>query len=257
MPTRRTLAPVHPLLHRGAQQVPGESGELQRLPPKARVHAGRQRARGDAQLRRGTPRKGARLPPNRALREGVAQAQGVGGAALRGGQGVARFSEVQAKGAGEGQLRGPHDRLRSKRQAATDLRSERSEENGAGCRSSAARSRPFRLPRSPRTSPGLHSAPRGTFFNTLVDSPKFAPLEQALRPLRFSLPCPRVGFYYRQRVMGKEFPACLNRTRKRCVVYWRRPSVRGKLRSWTRCSTLTSSAGTPIPRLERLGGQTP
>ena len=41
VPARGTLAPVHPLLHREAQQVPGRSGELQRLPPEARVHAGR------------------------------------------------------------------------------------------------------------------------------------------------------------------------------------------------------------------------
>jgi hypothetical protein len=36
-----TLAPLHPLLHRGTHQVPGRSRGLQRLPPEAPVHARR------------------------------------------------------------------------------------------------------------------------------------------------------------------------------------------------------------------------
>jgi hypothetical protein len=34
VPARGTLAPLHPLLHREAKQVPGQSGKLQRLPLK-------------------------------------------------------------------------------------------------------------------------------------------------------------------------------------------------------------------------------
>jgi transposase len=92
--TRGALAPVHPLLHREVKQVPSGPEKLQRLPPEAWVHTRRQRARSDAQLRRGATRKGQSLPRDRALREGFAQTQGVGGAHVRGDQGVARDKEV-------------------------------------------------------------------------------------------------------------------------------------------------------------------
>ena len=88
------------------KQVPGGCRELQRLPPEARVHAGSQRARADAQLRRGAPRKGQSLPRDRTLREGFAQAQGVGGADVRGSQRVARDEEVPAQDALAGERGG-------------------------------------------------------------------------------------------------------------------------------------------------------
>ena len=45
-----------------------------------------------------------------AYRKALTQTRGMGRALVRGGQGVARIETLQAKGAGEGELRSPHDR---------------------------------------------------------------------------------------------------------------------------------------------------
>ena len=63
------------------------------------------------------PGPGARLPRDRALRQGDAQAEGLGRAALRRGQGLARAAPLPAAGAGEGQRRGAADRRRPEPEA--------------------------------------------------------------------------------------------------------------------------------------------
>ena len=62
------------------------------------------------QCGRAVPRPGARLPRHRALRQGDAETQGLGGAPLRRGQGLARPAPLPPAGAGEGQRRGAADR---------------------------------------------------------------------------------------------------------------------------------------------------
>ena len=75
------------------------AADLQRLSAQGPVH--RQRPRPDRApvLLRGVSRAGARLPRDRGLPEGDAQAAGVGRAALRRGQGLARVTAAPAHGA--------------------------------------------------------------------------------------------------------------------------------------------------------------
>jgi hypothetical protein len=68
------------------------------VPPKEQVHERSEGTLGEPQPRRRVPRKGQSLPPHRALPQGPEEAGGVGRTAFRGGQGVARFEAVQAKG---------------------------------------------------------------------------------------------------------------------------------------------------------------
>jgi len=173
VPAGGTLAPVHSLLHREAHQVPGRARGLQRLPPQAPVHARREWSGGQAQLLRGTPRKGQGLPRDRALRKGFAQAQGVGGAALRGGQGVARDEALQAKDALAGERRGPGDRRRTEREATTRFLGQGTEEASAGGCPVASGTDPFGERPTPEGLPSseIRTAPRG-FFNTLTPSAK-------------------------------------------------------------------------------------
>src|ERR671911_650197 len=105
---------------------------------------------GESRPRRGVPRKGQGVPSNRTLPQGAAQTGGVGRAALRGGEGMARIEAVQAKGTGEGERRGPHDRLGTKRQAARELRPQRPEEARDG--GTAAATRKAILTPDPQTS---------------------------------------------------------------------------------------------------------
>jgi hypothetical protein len=80
----------------------------------------------------------------------------------------------QAQGAREGELRGPHDRIWAKRQAAPSFREQSSEESGSGGGCATARSRPSGVSWSPQTSQQMHLGPSETFFNTLMNSANFA-----------------------------------------------------------------------------------
>jgi hypothetical protein len=86
------------------------------------------------------------LPRHRSIPQGSKEACGVGRAALRGGKGVARFEEVQAKAAGEGEHRGPAGRFGAKRQAACGIREQRPEETGSVGRRATTRSRRSQVP---------------------------------------------------------------------------------------------------------------
>ncbi len=83
---------------------------------------------------------------------------------------MARLEALQAKGAGEGELRSPDDSRGPKPQAPAGIREQRPEESGAGGCPPTTRSRPSRALRSSRASREMHLAPNGTFFNTLDDS---------------------------------------------------------------------------------------
>ena len=67
--------------------------------PSKGMHQEREGALAKPQPPRGVSRKGARIPPHRAIPQGPKEAGGIGRAALRGGQRVARFEAVQAKAA--------------------------------------------------------------------------------------------------------------------------------------------------------------
>jgi hypothetical protein len=117
-------------------------------------------------------------PYRKALRkrQGAKETGGVGGAALRGGQGVARGAEVQAKAAGEGELGGPDSRFGAERKATSGLREQSSKETRAGGRAPTARSRPSGVSRDPETSLEMplqpHQDPFSTRWGILRTSPK-------------------------------------------------------------------------------------
>jgi hypothetical protein len=98
---------------------------VRRVPPQEPVHQQPDGTLVEPRPRRGVPRKAQTLPPHRALPQGPEEAGGVGGAFVRGSQGVARFRTLQAKGAREGERRGAHERLWAEPQAARGLRSQR------------------------------------------------------------------------------------------------------------------------------------
>jgi hypothetical protein len=100
--------------------------------PEARMHARREPARGEAQLRRRVPGEGPRLPRDRALLEGLRQAQGVGGADVRRTQGVARDEEVQAQEALAGERRSAGDGRGTEHKAAAHSPGQGTEEVGTG-----------------------------------------------------------------------------------------------------------------------------
>src|SRR3712207_3564503 len=77
-------------------------------------------------------RQGTRLPWYPSLREGSTQTQGVGRAAVRRGQGLARDEEVSSEKARESEHRSFADRLGPKRQATARLRRPQTEEAGSG-----------------------------------------------------------------------------------------------------------------------------
>ena len=93
-------------------------GDLQRLPAEgARAPPATHGRSVHRSLRRGVPRPGARLPRDGGLPEGDAQAEGLGGAAVRRGQAVARPAPVPAAGAGAGQHGRAADRGRAEPEA--------------------------------------------------------------------------------------------------------------------------------------------
>jgi hypothetical protein len=81
---------------------------------------------------------------------------------------MARLETLQAKGAGEGARRGPHDRLGAERQAARELRSQRPEEDRDGGGPAPTRKA---IPAS--VTPTSYD-PSVAFFNCLDHSPKSA-----------------------------------------------------------------------------------
>jgi transposase len=143
-------------------------------PPEARVHAGRQRACAHAQLRRGAPRKGPRLPRDHILREGVAQAQGAGGAHVRGSQRVARDEALPSQEALAGERGGYGDRRGTEHKATAHVLGQGIEEVGAGRGPAASGTDLLGEWPTPPAQPSseIHTAPR-TFFNGLGCSPKF------------------------------------------------------------------------------------
>ena len=110
LPRGRDPAPPGPRPQGRVREVRREDLRLQRVPPEEQMHEQSEGAMGEPQPRGGVPRKGQGVPQHRSLPQGAEKTRGMGGAALRGGQGVARIEEVQAKGAREGELRGPDDR---------------------------------------------------------------------------------------------------------------------------------------------------
>ncbi|CAA9274689.1 MAG: hypothetical protein AVDCRST_MAG77-3358, partial [uncultured Chloroflexi bacterium] len=121
---RRVPLPRGPPAAAAHRQVRGRGGRLprrrrhlQRLPCTRRVHRQSARPAGPALLPRRVPRPGARLPPDWGLQESHAQAGGVGRAALRRGQAVARPPHVPPARPPEGQHRGAARRGGPKPQA--------------------------------------------------------------------------------------------------------------------------------------------
>ncbi|CAA9576431.1 MAG: hypothetical protein AVDCRST_MAG59-4090, partial [uncultured Thermomicrobiales bacterium] len=90
---------------RGGGRLPGRRRDLQRLPGQGRVHREPPRAHRAPLPRRRLPGEGAGVPRDRGVQEGHAQAAGLGGAALRRGEGVARAEAIPAAGARERQRR--------------------------------------------------------------------------------------------------------------------------------------------------------
>jgi transposase len=89
---------------------PGAGQCLHGLRVPGAVHDLAARPTSRSQSRRGVFRPGARLSRDRALRQGHAHAQGLGGAALRRGQGLAWPTPLSITGRGEGQQPSPADR---------------------------------------------------------------------------------------------------------------------------------------------------
>src|SRR3712207_6759806 len=108
-------------------------------------------------------RQGARLPWDPSLREGPTQTQGVGRAAVRRGQGLARDEEVPSEKAREGEHRSFADRLGPKRQATARLRRPQTEEAGSGGGAPAERHRPSDQSSSGASFEPLLAANEGIF----------------------------------------------------------------------------------------------
>ncbi len=117
---------------RRVREVRCEVVRLQRLSTQEQVHEKSEGALAESQPPRGVPPKGASVPRHRAVPQGPTQTRRVGRAALWGGQGVARFEEVQAQEAGEGERRGPDRGLGTEHKASTNVREPRTEKTGAG-----------------------------------------------------------------------------------------------------------------------------
>jgi hypothetical protein len=90
--------------------LPGADGRLQSLFAPRAVHHVSAWPAHQPQPRRGLPRPGPGLPRHRALRQGDAEAQGLGGTALPRGQGPAWPAAVPLAGAGERKYPSPTDR---------------------------------------------------------------------------------------------------------------------------------------------------
>ena len=78
---------------------------------------------------------------------------------------MARIEAVQAKGAGEGERRGTHDRLGAERKAARGLRSQTPEEDCNECGGPAPTRKAIPTPDRPTSR-----NPSAAFFNTLTPS---------------------------------------------------------------------------------------
>jgi hypothetical protein len=87
----------------------------------------------------------------------------MGGAAIRGGQGLARVETLQAQAARESERRGAVDRIRAEPKAATSLRIQRTEETGASGRATPAGSQPIRVVWRSKASQETLSAPSEGF----------------------------------------------------------------------------------------------
>ena len=148
------------------RKVRRADGRLRRVPPKEQVHEQPEGTMGEPQPRGGVPRKGQGVSRHRALPQGPTQTRGVGRAAVRGGQGVARIEEVQAKATRGGERRGTHGRRGAKRQAARGLRSRTPEEDRDGGGPASARHA------IPIPDPPTSHEPSVAFFNTLGNSQK-------------------------------------------------------------------------------------
>src|SRR5215211_3454571 len=85
------------------------------------MHRQCQGAASEAQLRRGVPEAGPRLPRHRGVPEGDAQTKRLGRTALRRSEGLARAAPVSVAGAGEGQRRGVADRGGTESEALAEL----------------------------------------------------------------------------------------------------------------------------------------
>jgi hypothetical protein len=95
----------------------------------------------------------------------------MGGAAIRGGQGLARLETLQAQAVRESKRRGAVDRRGAEPQAAISLRIQRTKATGASSRATPAATQPIRVAWRSKASQGTLSAPSG-FFNTLGFSRK-------------------------------------------------------------------------------------
>ena len=86
--------------HRGSYvRYAAKASACNECPAEEQVHKQSEWALGEPQSRRRIPRKGQSLPRHRSLPQGPEKTRRMGRAALRGGQGMARIEEVQAKGA--------------------------------------------------------------------------------------------------------------------------------------------------------------
>src|SRR5215213_2185028 len=153
---------------RASGGLQGRRQNLQRLRAEERMHRLGEGPHRLASLRRGLLRQAARLPNPRGLPEGPAKEEGVGGAAVRGGQAVARDGPLPPEDAGEGEPGGADGRLRSEPRAPARRRERRSASATDGVCSGRGMRRPTSGPRPP-DSPGNSLPPRlsETFFNTL------------------------------------------------------------------------------------------
>src|SRR3712207_924956 len=93
-------------VHRRGHRLPGSGGDLQRLPAQGAVHGQQAGSPTPSLLLGSVSGASARLPRDRGVPDGDAQAGGVGGAALRRGEGLARPAPLSVTRAVESELRG-------------------------------------------------------------------------------------------------------------------------------------------------------
>jgi transposase len=147
--------------------LPGQGLILQGVRAESEMHLQQAGAHPQARSLRRVPESRKSLSRDLSLREGLTKEAGVGRAAFRRGQRVARDEEVPTSEAGEGEHRSFADRLGAERQAAARLRRSRTEEAGTGTALRPPAATGYKIAHHREHRAERSWPPRRPFFNRL------------------------------------------------------------------------------------------